>query len=101
MDQIIDSTSNPGLPLGNQSSQWFANFYLSCFDHFVKEKLGIKYMVRYMDDWICIFETKTEAKEALVKMQDYLWDNLKLQTNEKTQIFPVNYPRLKSEASKV
>ena len=32
--KIINSTDNPGIPLGNQSSQWFANFYLSIFDHF-------------------------------------------------------------------
>ena len=37
--KTLNSIDNPGLPLGNQSSQWFANFYLSKFDQFVKENL--------------------------------------------------------------
>lgn len=47
-----------GLPLGNQSSQWFALFYLNKLDHFIKEQLKIKYYVRYMDDMILIHRDK-------------------------------------------
>lgn len=89
LDQIIDSTKNPGIPLGNQSSQWFANLYLSSFDHWVKEKLRIKYYIRYMDDWIAILPTKEDAHCCLQEMEKYLWEKLKLRTNEKTQIFPI------------
>jgi RNA-directed DNA polymerase len=89
LDQIVDSTESPGLPLGNQSSQWFANLYLSPFDHYVKEKLRIKYYIRYMDDWVAILPTKDEAKRCLKEMRKYLSDNLKLSTNDKTQIFPM------------
>lgn len=89
LDQIIDSTSCPGIPLGNQSSQWFANFYMSCFDHYVKEVLGVKYYIRYMDDWVAILETKEEAQKALKKMKVFLWEELRLETNHKTQIFPI------------
>lgn len=89
IEKILDSVENPGLPLGNQSSQWFANFYLSKFDHYVKEILGVKYYIRYMDDFIAIVETKTEAQEILRKMKKYLWDELKLETNDKTQISPL------------
>lgn len=39
-----------GLPLGNQSSQWFALYYLNKIDRYIKEKLQIKCYVRYMDD---------------------------------------------------
>lgn len=89
LDKIIDSTENPGLPLGNQSSQWFANFYLSSFDHFVKEVLGIKYYIRYMDDFVAIVETKEQAKFILELMEKYLWEELRLKTNQKTQYFPI------------
>lgn len=89
LDQIIDGTECPGIPLGNQSSQWFANFYMSCFDHYAKEVLGVKYYLRYMDDFCAIVETKEEAKEVLKKMQKFLWDELRLETNSKTQIFPI------------
>ncbi len=89
IEKIIDSTDDPGIPLGNQSSQWFANFYLSKFDHFVKEKLRIKCFLRYMDDWIAIADSKEQAREYLELMKDFLWDELKLKTNKKTQIFPL------------
>ena len=87
--KIINSTENPGIPLGNQSSQWFANFYLSKFDHFVKEVLKIKYYVRYMDDWFAIVETKEKAQKILKLMKKFLLNELKLKTNNKTQIFPL------------
>lgn len=87
--KTLNSVDNPGLPLGNQSSQWFANFYLSKFDHFVKEALGVKYYIRYMDDFVAIVETKKEAQEILEKMKAFLWQELKLETNDKTQIMPL------------
>ncbi|MFU0784571.1 reverse transcriptase domain-containing protein [Clostridium sp.] len=87
--KILNSADNPGLPLGNQSSQWFANFYLSNFDHYVKEMLRVKYYIRYMDDWIALVETKDKAKYILEKMKEYLWEELRLETNKKTQIFPL------------
>ena len=37
VDMIIDSTDDPGIPIGNQTSQWFAVMYLSGLDHFIKE----------------------------------------------------------------
>jgi len=89
VEKVIDSTEGDGIPLGNQSSQWFANFYLSKFDHFVKEKLQIKYYIRYMDDWIAIVETKDKAKEMLKSMKDFLKNELGLETNAKTQILPL------------
>lgn len=89
LDKVIDSTKSPGIPLGNQSSQWFANFYMSSFDHYVKEKLGVKLYLRYMDDFCAIVETKEEAQEILFKMKSFLWYELKLETNDKTQIFPI------------
>lgn len=89
VEHIIDSTEGDGIPLGNQSSQWFANFYLSKFDHYVKEKMRIKYYIRYMDDWIAIVNTKEEAKTYLEAMKTFLTDELGLKTNSKTQILPL------------
>lgn len=89
LDMIIDSTESPGIPLGNQSSQWFANFYMSCFDHLVKEVFGVKHYIRYMDDFVLILETKREAQVLLELIKKYLWAELRLTTNDKTQIFPL------------
>lgn len=89
IEKILDSTKGYGVPLGNQSSQWFANFYLSKFDHFVKEKLKVKHYIRYMDDWVAIVKTKSDAKLILDSMIDFLDKELNLKTNKKTQILPL------------
>jgi len=88
---IIDSfhsDSGKGLPMGNQTSQWFAIFYLDGLDRLVKEKLHIKYYTRYMDDFILVHENKEYLDFCLTKMKEYLEKNLLLSFNNKTQIFP-------------
>ena len=77
-----------GLPIGYQSSQVFAVFYLSPFDHFVKEQLGIKYYGRYMDDFFLIHENKSYLKECEKAIRDFL-SRYNMELNEKTNIFPV------------
>ncbi|OHW62895.1 reverse transcriptase [Andreesenia angusta] len=89
LDQTIDNEQGVGINLGFQSSQWYANFYMSSFDHFVKEKLKVKHYIRYMDDWMAIVDSKEEANRILLEMKRYLKSELKLDTNKKTQIFPV------------
>lgn len=88
IDMIIDSTEDPGIPLGNQTSQWFAILYLSDFDHFVKEKLGIKYYGRYMDDFYLIHESKAYLQDCRKKIEQHVAE-LGLCLNEKTNIFPL------------
>ncbi|XKX06289.1 reverse transcriptase domain-containing protein [Tenacibaculum maritimum] len=56
LDEIIDSAN--GLPIGNYLSQYFANFYLTYFDHWVKEKLKVKYYFRYADDIVILHNDK-------------------------------------------
>ncbi len=64
MDTIIASAADPddpdpvGIPIGNLTSQMFANIYLNELDHFAKEVLCIKYYVRYMDDFIVLHHNK-------------------------------------------
>jgi len=71
-----------GLPIGNLTSQFFANVYLDVFDHFVKDELKIKNYVRYMDDF-CIFD---QNKETLKMLRDriklFLNDRLRLTVKE-------------------
>lgn len=89
MDEIVDSTEGTGIPIGNLTSQYFALLYLSSFDHFVKEKLKIKYYVRYMDDFLLIHSDKEYLKYCRKEIEQYLKVNLKLKLNNKTQIFPI------------
>lgn len=75
-----------GLPLGNQSSQWFALLYLNVIDRFVKEDLRIKGYIRYMDDMILIHRDKSYLQYSLSKIKTKCEDELKLSLNQKTQI---------------
>ena len=89
--QIIDSfevTPGKGLPLGNQTSQRFAIFYLDSFDRLIKEKLKIKYYSRYMDDCVLIHPDKDYLKYCLEQMKKCA-EALKIDFNEKTEIFPL------------
>lgn len=76
---------NCGLPLGNQTSQWFAIYYLDGVDRFIKEKLRVRGYVRYMDDMILIGESKKDLREILEKVEEEC-RKLKLFLNKKTQI---------------
>ena len=77
-----------GIPIGNYFSQYDGNFYLSQFDHWIKEEKHIKHYYRYMDD-ICIFaKTKEELHDILKEVNSYLKDNLNLRVKGNYQIFP-------------
>lgn len=86
---IIDSTPNPGIPIGNHTSQWFAILYLSGMDHFIKERLGIKFYGRYMDDFYLIHEDKEYLQYCLQEIRKIVGD-LGLELNHKTAIFPLS-----------
>lgn len=87
---IIDSDEDPGIPIGNQLSQWIAIFYLSDMDHMIKEKLKIKYYGRYMDDFYLIHEDKEYLKYCLKEIEKHL-EGIGLELNEKTQMFPLRH----------
>lgn len=73
VEMIIDSTEgNVGIPIGNQSSQLFALLYLNNLDHFIKEKLGIKYYGRYMDDFFLIHEDKAYLQYCRAEIEKHV-----------------------------
>lgn len=87
LDEII--TSSKGLPIGNYVSQLLSNFYMSYFDHYVKENLNVKNYFRYADDIIILSNNKTTLHDNLSNIKTYLMDELKLTVKENYQIFPV------------
>ena len=89
LDMIIDSTEGPGIPIGNHTSQWFAILYLSDMDHMIKERLGIKYYGRYMDDFYLIHEDRAYLQFCLEEIRRFLVP-LGLELNRKTAIFPLS-----------
>lgn len=76
-----------GLPIGNYTSQCFANIYLNELDQYMKHKLKLKYTCRYMDDVVALVNTKKEAIEKLNLIRSFLKEKLCLELNRKTQIF--------------
>lgn len=89
---IIDSyETHPGkgLPLGNQTSQWFAIYYMDRFDRYIKSNLKIRYYTRYMDDCVLIHEDREYLSQCRILLSDYLNRELKLEFNTKTQIVPI------------
>lgn len=78
-----------GLGLGSQISQICAMFYLNKVDHYIKERLGIEYYGRYMDDMYLLSNSREELENALEKITAMLKD-LKLELNpDKTKIIPL------------
>lgn len=84
---LFDGTYKIGIPIGNYTSQFFANIYLNELDHYVKEKMRIKYYVRYMDDFILLLPSKEEAIKAKTEIEYFLKEKLKLSLNKKTNYF--------------
>lgn len=75
---LFFTKENCGLPIGNLTSQLFGNIYLNSFDHFVKERLKVKYYGRYVDDIYFMHTDKEFLKQLIPKINTYLRKNLKL-----------------------
>jgi len=87
LDEIINSAD--GVPIGNYLSQYFANFYLTYFDHWIKETKQVKYYFRYADDLVLLHGSKPYLHQILAEIKDYLTNNLRLTVKENYQVFPV------------
>lgn len=81
MDGIIDSYAvepGCGVPIGNLTSQYFANLYLSGLDHYVKEELRVPVYVRYMDDMLLFCESKAQVRGYVAKVEQFVSERLQL-----------------------
>lgn len=84
-DRIIDSyeaEAGRGVPIGNLTSQYFANYYLSFLDHYAKELLRVPVYVRYMDDVLVFDHSKEAVRKHVRKMRGYVENELRLQFKE-------------------
>ena len=87
---LIDEIEPVGIPIGNYTSQYFANIYLNELDHYIKEELKVKYYIRYMDDFIMLVKDKSEAKYLLKSVDVFLNEKLNLKLNGKSRYYPSN-----------
>ncbi len=75
---LFGAPKHLGLPIGNLTSQFFANLYLNDFDHFVKRELKRKRYIRYVDDFVIFGDDKEELARIKQKIEEYLQVKLKL-----------------------
>ncbi len=88
--EIIESSPH-GIPIGNLTSQLFANIYLNELDHFVKRELHERYYMRYMDDFLILGTDKKRLREIKELIAAFLRDRLKLALHpKKAEIFPID-----------
>jgi hypothetical protein len=80
---LINSAPNCGLPIGNLTSQVFANVYLNPLDHFVKRELKIKYYGRYVDDMVLIHSDKQVLLNAISSIREFMSSKLRLTLHPK------------------
>ena len=87
---INESNEEKGIPIGNYTSQYYANIYLSKLDYYIKQELKVKYYVRYMDDFCLLLKTKQECFLIKKKIEKYLMTHLKLELNSKSRYYKNN-----------
>ena len=86
--EVSDRLGNKGMPIGNLTSQMFANIYLNEVDQYAKHELGLHYYIRYMDDIIILHHDKKHLAEIKELLRTFLADELRLDLNNKTAIRP-------------
>lgn len=88
LDIIINSAAGEktGIPIGNLTSQHFANFYLDKLDHFIKDKLQVNGYLRYMDDFLLFGNDKSNLHQLKATISAYLEDQLLLELKEKATV---------------
>ncbi len=87
---LIRDGEDKGIPIGNYTSQYYANIYLNELDQYMKHILHIKYVVRYMDDFVILVKEKKQAFDLKEKISNFINNELDLKLNKKTCYYPNN-----------
>lgn len=87
IDSIIDSAE--GLPIGNYTSQWFANFFLTKLDHHIKTLDGAIYYIRYVDDLVVLGPNKKKLHKARLEIVKHL-NSIGLDMKNNWQVFKID-----------
>ena len=89
------------MPLGNLTSQFFANVYLNELDYFVKHKLKAKYYIRYVDDFVILHQSKEQLEIWKKQINHFLNTELKLELHpDKSKIVSLSNGTLTESKSK-
>ncbi len=89
--RLTNQPAHMGLPIGNLSSQFFANVYLNELDQFIKHGLRCRYYIRYVDDFVLLHESPRWLNDAKARIEDFLAERLAVRLNpKKTILQPVS-----------
>lgn len=86
---LFNAAKGKGLPIGNLTSQFFANVYLNALDQFIKHVLKIKYYVRYVDDFVIMHEDKEKLRSWLAAIKTFLKEKLGLKLKNEIKVAPL------------
>lgn len=86
-DMLIHNIPS-GLPMGNYPSPWLGNFYLQPLDHLIKEQCRTPHLIRYMDNFNMLSDSKQQLHDTIHKAEDFANDKLHLQFGSSTQVYP-------------
>lgn len=70
--RLVAQPARLGLPIGNLSSQFFANIYLDALDQFAKHRLRAKHYIRYVDDFVFLHESPQQLNQWLAQVEAFL-----------------------------
>jgi len=88
---LFGKNNEEGLPIGNLTSQYFANIYLNELDQYAKHALKAHYYLRYVDDFVLLSRSRDELLDWRSKIESFLHDNLKLQLHPKRRkLLPIS-----------
>ena len=88
---LFGTEDDYGLPIGNLTSQFFANIYLNGLDQFVKHGLKCRFYLRYVDDFILLHDSHEQLRVWQQQIERFLSSNLELRLNPaRTRLCPVN-----------
>ncbi|MDR1300230.1 MAG: reverse transcriptase/maturase family protein [Candidatus Nomurabacteria bacterium] len=87
---VYDTPNTKGIPIGNYTSQYFANIYLNELDQYIKRELKVRNYIRYMDDFVLICGSKDEALKLFEQCREFLQQKLDLQLNGKSRIIKIS-----------
>jgi len=87
---LINIEKGKGLPIGNHTSQFFANVYLDDLDWFIKKELNCRHYVRYVDDFILLSESKEQLLNWFWKIKEFLENRLLLNLKNEVKLLPIS-----------
>ena len=91
LNNNLNEIKDKSMPLGNYTSQFFANVYLNKLDYYIKHNLKVKYYIRYVDDFVILHNQKETLECYKEEINNFLKNNLKLGLHkDKSKIIPLH-----------